>query len=363
VPDLNTILRQKLYSALVLAQSPVGYWRLGDASGSATCADATGNGYTGTAYGGLGTVTLNAGGAGYAPGANVLTVVQAGAVGGIVTATADAGGAMVSIDSVSVVGTAYAIESALAVTGGLGAGCKVNITALSGVVLGATGTIADGDTAAVFDGTTGLVSMGHVAAFEFGATPFSVEAWFKKTTVTRKTVVGQTSITTGEGWVLRVGDNSSGLVQFLALDLNGANTIINVKGNVAYIDGLWHYVVATWDGTTAANGIKIYVDGAIPNSTFQGTAAAGSIGPAAARSALTGAMDGVAPGEYFNGTIDEVAVYPSCLSAGQVAAHYALRTVATDADLETRLKQAMNVLTGEQNARLKLLILKAGGSN
>jgi hypothetical protein len=32
------------------------------------------------------------------------------------------------------------------------------------------------------------------------------------------------------------------------------------------------------------------------------------------------------PGLYFNGSLDEVAVYPTALSAAQVQAHYAAAT-------------------------------------
>lgn len=48
------------YRAAVLADSPVGYWRLGDAAGSTTCHDETGHGHDGAVIGG---VTLGARGA------------------------------------------------------------------------------------------------------------------------------------------------------------------------------------------------------------------------------------------------------------------------------------------------------------
>lgn len=41
------------YSDVILADGPVGYWRLNDAVGSGTVADSSGNGYTGTVNGGV----------------------------------------------------------------------------------------------------------------------------------------------------------------------------------------------------------------------------------------------------------------------------------------------------------------------
>jgi hypothetical protein len=48
------------YAAAVLADMPLGYWRLGEASGATTCVDQTGHGYSGTV---VGTITLGVPGA------------------------------------------------------------------------------------------------------------------------------------------------------------------------------------------------------------------------------------------------------------------------------------------------------------
>src|SRR5258708_23704312 len=46
-PLAKTVRASDQYSNVVLAKGPVGYWRLGEASGP-TAADASGNGYDGT---------------------------------------------------------------------------------------------------------------------------------------------------------------------------------------------------------------------------------------------------------------------------------------------------------------------------
>lgn len=77
---------------------------------------------------GLGTVTLNDGGAAYTNG-DVLGLVQAGAEDGTVTATVAAG--IVTSGAILARGRGYAVATGLATTGGTGTGCKFNITAVS----------------------------------------------------------------------------------------------------------------------------------------------------------------------------------------------------------------------------------------
>lgn len=86
------------------------------------------------ATGGLQTVTIATGGTGFAEGANVLTVVQAGGALGTISCTASAEGIITSIDSVASIGSGYAVANGLAVTGGTGSDCTVNITVINGAV-------------------------------------------------------------------------------------------------------------------------------------------------------------------------------------------------------------------------------------
>jgi hypothetical protein len=76
-------------------------------------------------------------------------------------------------------------------------------------------------------------------------------------------------------------------------------------------DGAWHHVVAAFDRDA---GITVHVDGV---SRFTAATTIGSIdntGPF-----LVGKSTGYG---YFSGEIDEVAVYPTALSAARVQAHY-----------------------------------------
>lgn len=230
------------YAPVVLADTPLGYWRLDETSGT-SAADSSGNGRTGTYTGGF---TLNQ-----------------------------------------------------------------------------TGALVDGNAALLLNGSSGYVTMGDIAAFEFTGA-FSVEAWVKFTS-TSNFIVSK-SLNTAAGWFL--GVTASGNVQFFAATAAIA-TVFNVQSGSAFNNGLYHHVVATWDGTTNANGVKLYIDGVL---NAQGTAGAGTIAQNAAPF-LIGAWH-TTPASFFGGTVDEVAVYGAELSAARVAAHntagltsYAIGTV------------------------------------
>lgn len=72
-------------------------------------------------------------------------------------------------------------------------------------------------------------------------------------------------------------------------------------------DGNWHHLLATYDGTTNANGIKLYVDGAL---NVQGTAGSTGINAFASSEPTIGATTGGGAWR-FEGNIDEVAVWNS----------------------------------------------------
>jgi hypothetical protein len=79
-------------------------------------------------------------------------------------------------------------------------------------------------------------------------------------------------------------------------------------------DGAWHHVVLVFDSSFTAN---YYIDGQ-PTDSIPG--------PAAVHTAALDFMIGRNPAsgaeEFFNGSIDEVAVYGAELGADRILAHY-----------------------------------------
>lgn len=82
--------------------------------------------------------------------------------------------------------------------------------------------------------------------------------------------------------------------------------------------GTPHHLVMTSDGTT----VLVYLDG-----TQVASGAAGSTTQSTAPFRIGAYASTVSPNQFFNGTVDEVALYDVALTATQVAAHYSAGTV------------------------------------
>lgn len=223
------------YAAAVMADSPLGYWPLGDSSVSSSCHDASGNGHDGTMEG--------------------------------------------------------------------------------AVNLGLPGPFADGSiTAASFGGDGADVDLGSTFSFS-GSAPFSWEIWAAPSTLPGNAgaflsameydssggpVSGEYLIAySSNGNTLGFEMYGPGAPGFVALECGGAGGL-----SVNH----WSYVVATWDGSGNAN---IYVDGVSSNSE---SGVAGQLSTPSGVDTLLG--------QYFNGTLSEVAIYDHALTPGQIEAHW-----------------------------------------
>ena len=207
----------------VLADRPTGYWRLGEASGTSSAADASGNGLSGA----------------YDPG----------------------------------------------------------------VLLGQPGALSS-DTAATFVGGAGVVLAPAAALDLSGAV--SVEAWVRPSAASQNGGIFEKTI---NGYV-----NSqymlfleAGVVKFRVRTASGVLT--PVDGPVLPLQ-TWSHVVGTFDG----GALRLYVNGALVNTAAASVLASGS-GP----SYIGHLGQNLYP---FQGTLDEVAVFASALSAERVRAHY-----------------------------------------
>ncbi|PWW21405.1 PKD repeat protein [Geodermatophilus normandii] len=187
-----------------------------------------------------------------------------------------------------------------------------DLTVGGGVTRGAAGAIpGDTNTASTFNGTSsGTASTGTAVA---GPQTFSVEAWFQTTSTAGGKIIGFGDRTTGlsDNRDRHVWMDTSGRLSFAIWD----GTAQTVTGSTAYNDGRWHHVV----GTMTRSGLALYVDGTLVASKT------GSMRAQAFNGYWRIGGDASWSGSpWFTGRIDEVAVYPSALSAQQVANHAAL---------------------------------------
>lgn len=187
-----------------------------------------------------------------------------------------------------------------------------------GVTLNQPGALADGNPAMRFDGTTGLITVAQAAYSAFGTGPASWECWVK-----------QVALPTGSGYAVECGYvfalKGVGFIldstAVRALVGSGVATMAVLLYGADSIDPLaWHHLVGVL--TRGANDtLLFYVDGVLRKSV---TLASAGTNISGARPLGLGSYVGNSSGsDWFNGVIDEVAIYPTALTAQQIADHYA----------------------------------------
>jgi len=93
------------------------------------------------------------------------------------------------------------------------------------------------------------------------------------------------------------------------------NNGTRLTANTSVLDNQWHHIVVTYNTSLATDNLKIYIDGTLDNSANRQVVIQGS------------GTNQLIIGEYrasnfFNGNIDEVAVWDSELSASDVSTIY-----------------------------------------
>lgn len=159
-----------------------------------------------------------------------------------------------------------------------------------------------------FDGATSYATMGNVASASFTGA-FSVEFWFNMTGAPAlAAMVSKLSAAIDRGWCV-FQYSASGQIQFFAKS-NAGVTLWDVQTPAVYNDGAWHHGLCSWTGTTAANGVKIAIDGV---TVKQAAAAAGTLGTTTDPLAF-GSFGALTSG-FFPGSLYGVALYNADVSA------------------------------------------------
>lgn len=140
---------------------------------------------------------------------------------------------------------------------------------------------------------------------------YSEELWFKTTTTSGGKLIGFGDAQSGNSsnYDRHVYMENSGQLTF-GVWTGTANTITSPK---SYNDGTWHYLVAT----QSSDGMALYVDGSLvgtnPQTDAQNYSGYWRVG---------GDTSWAGSSNYFNGSIDEVAVYSQALSQATITSHY-----------------------------------------
>jgi hypothetical protein len=178
------------------------------------------------------------------------------------------------------------------------------------LVYGQSGAISgDSDTAMKFTG--GYMKVTNNSSIQpTGA--LTLEAWIKRSG-------------TGTGPMLEYGTTGATAVHFWNypnpgdlyvnfLDSGGGSHTLTAS-NVVPATGVWYYIDATYDGSTA----RIYVNG---SQVASGAVGSFTLKTAGQDFAIAARPYGGYATTWSGGTVDEAAVYGSALSATQVSSHY-----------------------------------------
>lgn len=183
-----------------------------------------------------------------------------------------------------------------------------------GVTLGATGVTSafETNTAATFNGSSGYVSNAYKWT---NPQTFTLEAWVKTTTTAGGAILGFANLATGApgNYDRMIYMANTGQIYFGA----GANKTIN--STLPYNNGAWHLI----DATFGTGGMALYVDGALVASNATVTEAQVYNGYWRVGYDSLGGWAAHPTSNFLAGTLDEVAVYPTTLTAARIAAHYA----------------------------------------
>ncbi|MFD9326656.1 LamG-like jellyroll fold domain-containing protein [Streptomyces sp. NPDC060065] len=191
------------------------------------------------------------------------------------------------------------------------------------------GVFGLGDNRAVTLGGGGTIEVpGSILA---GATELSAEMWFRTSTPSavllgfQDTPIGQTPTS----WrpVLNIDGAGKLRGEFYLSGVSGATPIVSTQ---TVTDNEWHHVALSGSGATQTlylDGVKVgSLDGTITDQSRPYAYIGGGWGS-------SGWMGLASNTYYFNGQVDEVALYRSALSADAVSAHYRAQTEAADSGL------------------------------
>jgi hypothetical protein len=126
--------------------------------------------------------------------------------------------------------------------------------------------------------------------------------------------------------------NSTGHLQVRIISVISTN-YIGVIGSTVLTNGAWHFVAATYDGSSTAAGVKLYVDGVLETPTIEAnTLTTTIVGPG--QDMLIGNQNGRADTFQFRGYIDEFSIHNVVRSAAYISAISPTILPAIDANVQ-----------------------------
>ena len=296
------------YRTAVLASNPLGYWRLGEASGT-TAADSSGYAQTGT----YSNVTL---GAGSALTTDANTAATFNGTSSNVVLPASSSFDFSSTKKFTLEAWVKATVGGPIIARGLGGGGEQYTldTSSSGYrfFVRCSGCSAVRSTSADGHTTSGSAS---ISAADGAFTTTDIGRTLTGTGIPANTTIA--SVQSGTAVTLTNAATATATNVVFAIAGNSTTIIGPVAGTAP--NGTWQHVVAIFD--QPAGRMELWLNGAkigtaTPPTTLVGPTSNPTIGARKSSNTDTGY------GLVFNGSLDEAAIYPAALSSAQIVNHY-----------------------------------------
>lgn len=180
-----------------------------------------------------------------------------------------------------------------------------------GHLLGVAGALADdSDTAVRFDGTNGQVTISD----SFDPTAYTIEAWVRPDQIRGQSIFVRTASNPNTTWSHQIRMTNSGTFQAYTYD----GSVKTVTGTTVAQVGQWYHVVATAENNDV---MRLYVDG-VEEGSPAGIGTLWQDGGEYLIGSESGGPGSWDPISFFDGTIDEVALYLSPLSEDRIDVHH-----------------------------------------
>lgn len=180
---------------------------------------------------------------------------------------------------------------------------------------------ADSKGSIYFNGSSSLIEMSSADQNILNYNGFTLEAW------TNIAVQGTHNIVFSQGtldfnssnlapiFIAKISNND----KFEFVILTGYTSWVNIFSTTSAVAGNWYHFVCTWDSSTSL--MKVYVNGVEENSTTFG----GTLANPATPIHIGARYYNNVLGDWFNGYIDEVAIYNRVLRPEEILEHYNAR--------------------------------------
>lgn len=184
--------------------------------------------------------------------------------------------------------------------------------------LGVVGAIDSADTAITLSrGSSEYVTMGDVLDFDKDD-PFSLECWFNISNNSNicALIDKSSNVSAWPGYGIEFRGDSNDKFSFFFR--NTASNGIHITLDTLFNDGEWHHLLITYDGSVDADGVTWYMDGEESSITINASNL--TLTTLTSFPLCIGATNAAA--NYFDGSVDEVAIYDYELDKQQARAHY-----------------------------------------